>query len=541
MTKRKLSSTEDHRQAIGVPGKRQHFATSSSFSKLSDEALLLIFSYLSSGDLTACASVSKTWNTLSSDSLVWKQLFYSHFVEPRLPKKLYFRRQAEDLWFRRTREQEPDNHWKSLYRLRYNWHRGRCSIGRINVSSPPSDKRSGSLGGGHEQSMMIRFRGRSIFTVDEVFGLRAWDAGGALTATVAIPRTYLDEHGQEIAYGAPSALHIHTQDNILCDGQSELAIIVGFTGGGYALYTTGVDCKYSSFDLRYTHSPASHHLAVTSIVYEYPFLVTLARDQRMNIYQFQQSDDQDDNKFLDDASLISSLKSQTIHGPISLSIRKAAQSERVFVTAAYSHPFLASGWTVGIQEIELDPVHGVVNIRTASSLPKESPIIGSSRSLQSRKPHSPALYELDFGFNETLSPPTSLSYSHPFLLSSHADNTLISYTVKSTDLELSVSEGKRLWGHSSGIARVEVKDRGKAVSVSSNGYEIRVWDLELYRFGRDDSVESVKLRIGEDKASPPEEEIEGARLGKFFGFDDEKVVVEQEKKQGRAILVYDFT
>ncbi|KAK9240937.1 hypothetical protein V1525DRAFT_385241 [Lipomyces kononenkoae] len=541
MTKRRLSSADDHSQAAGLPRKRQHLATSDYFSRLSDEALLLIFSYLSSGDLTACASVSKSWNTLSSDSLVWKRLFYSHFVEPRLPKRLGLRRQAEDQWCCRTREHEPDSHWKSLYRLRYNWHRGRCSIGRVNVSSLPSDKRSGSLGGGLEQSMIVRFRGRSIFTVDDDSGLRAWDAGGDLTATVAMPRTYMDEYGRETAYGAPSALHIHTQDNISCDGRSELTIIVGFTGGGYALYTTALD-KYSNFDLRYTHSPPSRQPAVTAIVYEYPFLVTLARDQRMNIYQFQESDVQGGNKFLAAANLISSLKSQTIHGPTSLSMRKAvAQSEHVFVTIAYSHPFLTSGWTVGIQEIELDPLRGVVNLRTASSLPKESPMISSSRSLRSRKPQSPALFELDFGFTETVSPPTSLSYSHPFLLSSHTDNTLISYIVKSTDLELSISEGKRLWGHGSGIAGVEVKDRGKAVSISCNGHEIRVWDLESYRFGRDDSVQSVKLRIGEDKVSPPEEEAEGAKLGKFFGFDDEKVVVEQEKKQGRAIIVYDFT
>ncbi|KAK9492208.1 hypothetical protein V1508DRAFT_419610 [Lipomyces doorenjongii] len=538
MAKRKLSSTEDNTQ--GISRKQPHLRHSDFFSKLSDEALLLIFSYLSSGDLTACASVSKTWSTLASDSLVWKRLFYSQFVEPRLPRKFWLRRHAEDQFFHRSREHERDSEWKSLYKLRYNWHKGRCSIGTIDVSSLPSDKRDANLGGRLEQNMIVRFRGRSIFTVDSDFGLRAWDARGGLNASVALPRTYVDEGGREVAYGAPSALYIHTQENIAGSGQSELTIIVGFTCGGFALYTTRDD-KYRSFDLRYTHSPASHQDSVTAIVYEYPFLVTLSRDQRVNIYRFQRTDDHNENKFLADATLVSSLKSQTIHGPISLSMRKSAQSERVFATIAYSHPFLASGWTVAIQEIELDPERGLVNLRAASSLPKESPIIGSPRSLRSRKAHSPALFELDFGFNKTLSPPTSLSYSHPFLLSSHTDNTLISYLVKSTNLELTISEGKRLWGHTSGVAQVEVKDRGKAVSISSNGCEIRVWDLESYPLGRDDSVESVKLRIGEDNLSTLAEGVEGFRLGKFFGFDDEKVVVEQEKSQGRTIMLYDFT
>ncbi|KAK9329829.1 hypothetical protein V1520DRAFT_342260 [Lipomyces starkeyi] len=541
MAKRKLSCTEDNTHGVGPSRKQQLLRHSDYFSKLSDEALLLIFSYLSSGDLTACASVSKTWNTLASDSLVWKRLFYSQFVEPRLPKRFWLRRHAEDQFFHRSREHEPDSEWKSLYRLRYNWHKGRCSIGTIDVSSLPSDTWDANIGERLEQNMIVRFRGRSIFTVDNDFGLRAWDARGGLIATVAMPRTHLDEDGREVAYGAPSALYIHTQENIAGGGQAELTIIVGFTCGGFALYTTRDD-KYRSFDLRYTHSPASHQDSVTAIVYEYPFLVTLSRDQRVNIYRFQRSDDQNENKFLADATVVSSLKSQTIHGPTSLSMRKAAQNERVFATIAYSHPFLSSGWTVAIQEIELDPERGLVNLRAASSLPKESPIIGSPRSLRSRKAsHLPALFELDFGFNETLSPPTSLSYSHPFLLSSHTDNTLISYLVKSTNLELTISEGKRLWGHTSGIAQVEVKDRGKAVSISSNGCEIRVWDLESYPLGRDDSVESVKLRIGEDNLSPLADEMEGVRLGKCFGFDDEKVVVEQEKRQGRTIMLYDFT
>ncbi|KAJ8102203.1 hypothetical protein POJ06DRAFT_236827 [Lipomyces tetrasporus] len=539
MAKRKVSSVEDDTQDIGPSSKQQRLRHSDYFCKLSDEALLLIFSYLSSGDLATCASVSKKWNTLSSDSLVWKRLFYSHFVEPRLPKRVWNRQFSEDKWFHRTREHEPDSEWKSLYRLRYNWHKGRCSVGTIYVSSMPSDKRDAKFDG--NENLIVRFRGRSIFTVDSDFGLRAWDARGVLQSTVAIPRAHVDAHGHAAAYGPPSALYIHTQSIPSSAGQSDVTVIVGFTRGGFAIFTTRDD-DYRNFGLLYTHSPVSHHDPITAIVYEYPFLVTLSRNQIMNIYWFQQSADRNEHKSVASATLVSSLKSQTIHGPVSLSMRKAAYNKRVFATIAYSHPFLSSSWTVAIQEIELDPDRGLVNLRAASSLPKESPIIGTnSGSFRSRRAHSSGLFELDWGFNETLSPPTSLSYSHPFLLASHADNTLISYLVKSTNLELTIGEGKRLWGHTSGIAHVEVKDRGKAVSISSNGSEIRVWDLESYPLGRYESVESVKLRIGEEDISEVEEDVEGIRLGEFFGFDDEKVVVEQEKRQGRTIMLYDFT
>jgi hypothetical protein len=81
MAKRKVSSVEDDTQDIGPSSKQQRLRHSDYFCKLSDEALLLIFSYLSSGDLATCASVSKKWNTLSSDSLVCFIIYSAAAVE----------------------------------------------------------------------------------------------------------------------------------------------------------------------------------------------------------------------------------------------------------------------------------------------------------------------------------------------------------------------------------------------------------------------------------------------------------------------------
>ncbi|KAJ1324450.1 F-box and WD-40 domain protein 7 [Microdochium nivale] len=75
--------------------------------------------------------------------------------------------------------------------------------------------------------------------------------------------------------------------------------------------------------------------------------------------------------------------------------------------------------------------------------------------------------------------PTSICYTHPYLLATLPDNTLILHLCTSTSTSLSISPvGIRLWGHTSGISDAEITARGKAVSVSSRGDEIRVWELE---------------------------------------------------------------
>lgn len=155
--------------------------------------------------------------------------------------------------------------------------------------------------------------------------------------------------------------------------------------------------------------------------------------------------------------------------------------------------------------------------------------------------------------------PTSLCYTHPYLLATLPDNTLILHLCTSNASTLSVSPGIRLWGHTSGISDAEITARGKAVSVSSRGDEMRVWELE----GRPSaafSSRSVEIRPraasggdvdGEGTTPPPfppsrsQPQGEGSDWDErrnWVGFDDEMVIVLKESKQGReSLLVYDFT
>lgn len=130
-----------------------------------------------------------------------------------------------------------------------------------------------------------------------------------------------------------------------------------------------------------------------------------------------------------------------------------------------------------------------------------------------------------------------------YLLASHADNTLTLYLVKSTATSVLIDSGQRLWGHTSGISTAQVSARGKAVSVSTRGSELRVWELEggvpeRRRLNASVRVESQTYQDGDDVGKEWRED----GLGWLGGFDEEKVVVLREKDEGRQALVfYDFT
>jgi WD40 repeat protein len=153
-------------------------------------------------------------------------------------------------------------------------------------------------------------------------------------------------------------------------------------------------------------------------------------------------------------------------------------------------------------------------------------------------------------------PPRSLSYQHPFLVASLADNTIISYLVTSSEDKLEISTGRRLWGHTSAVSGAEVNNRGRAVSISSRGDEIRVWELEdamttasqrrtSTRIKAVDALSSVTAAITRRGSglglAVHEMERELSLTRTWVGFDDEQVVVLGERDQRQIMALYDFT
>lgn len=290
--------------------------------------------------------------------------------------------------------------------------------------------------------------------------------------------------------------------------------------------------------------------------------------------------------------LMTSLKSYSSSPPLALSIRKTAGA--TVASIAYTF-FTRHGWSIGIQDLHITTPDGaprgapVITTRLAYTSPTtisttpghalraaapfgpSYPVVSpssqqtnnhlhqhpSSTNPTQDTPPSPPLSQSDRLHQQNqhnqqqTQGPTTLCYSHPYLLATLPDNTLILHLCTSTAAALSVSPGIRLWGHTSGISDAEITARGKAVSVSSRGDEMRVWELE----GRPSGVRSrsVEVRAAANAAAAAEAVSEAVAPSgggdddweerrNWVGFDDEMVIVLKEARGGReSLLVYDFT
>lgn len=296
----------------------------------------------------------------------------------------------------------------------------------------------------------------------------------------------------------------------------------------------------------------------------------MTEDHLLSLYAFPET--LHSSGTLDDPQLLYSLRSSTAWPPVSLSLRTTTTSMTAAI--AYSLPTYLSGWTVGVQELRLSHDGQLLESRLATAADQHSLTLSayhssSSPSTCSSSPFPGPSREDSLSTttnNPTRSKPTSMSYSHPYLLVAHPDNTLSLYLVRSTTAALSISSGKRLWGHTSSISGAHVGMRGKAVSVSRLGDELRVWDLEG---GMASSATRKRSRNGElsvrvqparwvgDETEAQEEDA-GRRHGLrvvldqgfddstvsrgWVGFDEQNVIVLREKREGsQALVVYDFS
>jgi len=270
--------------------------------------------------------------------------------------------------------------------------------------------------------------------------------------------------------------------------------------------------------------------------------------QLISLYKFtKQSEDDQHESVLDAPKLLYTLKSHSVLPPLVLGIRSTAKF--IFATLAFSTQTFQAGWSVSVQEMRMTLEGTLLDSRMVTSTP-DQPLLSSSLPSSLRPSRASSLF-LGSSFSPAapcFTKPTSISYSHPYLLLSHPDNTLTLYLLTSTPDALSISSGSRLWGHTSSVAGAHIGSRGKAVSVSRRGDEVRIWDLEgtTNRKVPESTTVSVKIQPGKrsfitSKFSTDSLEDITAVRG-WVGFDDENVVVLKERNLGsQALVVYDFT
>lgn len=439
-----------------------------------------------------------------------------------------------------------ETNWKRQYKLRHNWSRGACNVRETEIAERPSNP-----------PLLVRFHNGVIVTVDSSAGLRAWSMKGELKL-IAATTLPCNEAGN---FAAPTSLSIDTSNGKTQDFE----IAIGFADARFSVYQLLREER--SLVHRFTHSPSSAG-AILAIAYALPYILTISEIQILSLYHFNEKVDiKDDEPRNIVPRLLSSLKSHTAWPPLSLAIRSS--STNVFASIVYSMPTYLSGWSVGLQEFRLKSDGSILESRLASGLNQGFTALPALKSahLNARKA-SPSQRTEDLGTSLPLTQPTSLSYTHPYLLAAHPDNTLTLYMVTSNSEELSIGAGHKLWGHTSSVSGAHVSDRGKAVSVSTHGNELRVWELEGGIFStaskrriatgeacvhvrpernvkkRDTPNKSAKTKShGSYLKSMEELDSEEVAVSKgWVAFDEENVILLREKGQGaQTLVVYDFT
>ncbi|KKY31828.1 putative f-box domain-containing protein [Diaporthe ampelina] len=483
--------------------------------------------------------------------------------------------------------------WKRQFKTRHNWARGKCAVEELRLGPGAEDQ--GDTAGdvpmddADGSKMLVKVVEGLAVTVDKTSGLRAWD----LKTREVVAQASLGEDEPETELAQPSCIAI--DDRGLDQGTLDVA--VGFVDGSFGVWALGTQAK--TICRRYRHEKSSNGELV-GMAYSHPYLLTATRAVLISLYTFdvppKTVDDEDEHEargapahapaqwsssklksalseYADEETateqaqlpapyLMTSLKSYSSSPPLALSIRKTASA--TVASIAYTF-FTRHGWSIGIQDLHITPDEAlnsapVITTRLAYTAPTSISTTRHALGAQASTSHPGApAYPTSPG-------PTTLCYSHPYLLATLPDNTLILHLCTSTAAALSISPGIRLWGHTSGISDAEITARGKAVSVSSRGDEMRVWELE----GRPSGVRSrsVEVRAASVAANPSPSPASAAAVvgahggtGKenkkagdgalggdweerrnWVGFDDEMVIVLKEARGGReSLLVYDFT
>ena len=343
-----------------------------------------------------------------------------------------------------------------------------------------------------------------------------------------------------------------------------VGIAVGFADGRFGVYS--FEKSQPALALQYMHAPSSNG-TVSAIAYASPYLLTMTATQLLSLYKFPsgiQPQSTACNR-LPDAQLLSSLKSHTAWPPLSLSIR--ATSTNISASIAYALPTYLAGWSVGLQELSIADDGRIIESRVASAQaqgfqPLSRSEEHSDSALESpQHNHSLLRQRTQHKIPTAASEPTSLSYTHPYLLAAHADNTLTLYLVISSSKELKIGPGRRLWGHTSSVASAHVGNRGKAVSVSKRGNDLRIWELEggvvyskkrlVSQTGNERSIQVRPEPRGKGSSGGQHKDT-NRRFGYtdednditkgWVAFDEEKVVVLREEQTGaQQLVLFDFT
>ena len=445
-------------------------------------------------------SVSKRMRALAKDPTIWKTRYLETFGKPRS------RRPPS-----RARRSDRSIDWNGRFKTKTNWSNGKAKLHEVEVARPPA------------RPIIAKVQAGMIFTCD-TSGLRAWSSQDG--SRILRAQTQLDTVSQATCIAAE-----------MVDGKFN--VLLGFNDGSFSIYI-------------YHREKWEHHMTqtttdgpLTALSLSDPFAATVSRSKCLSIHQLAST--------YSTNTIIARVQSDASLSPLSISLRRTPTG--IVAAIAYAFSRFHSGWCIGLQEIRLSVNGEVLNSRLASTL--ETPIDTKANRQRKWDKQTRSASSTPLPLHPVLmGPPTSLSYEHPYLIGTLADNTIMSLLVTSNDEKLEISSGSRLWGHTSAVSGAEVNNRGKAVSISSRGDETRVWELQTVmpavhsrastQVRAVDAFSNVTAALAQRGPglglALREVKCEFELYRRWVGFDEQQVAVLGETADERQIMaLYDFT
>ncbi|EPS40122.1 hypothetical protein H072_6086 [Dactylellina haptotyla CBS 200.50] len=571
-------------------GLKKRFFGKSHLLNLPQELVLRILHFLPVQSVLTVSRTSRKLHTLASDPQLWKSKFWARFIYPRIQRRAKLGLPElfshHDSWTKEsslvsdwkkwlddhTLIQEeralatpsglsrdsgirlrmaikptiktPTLDWKAKFRLRTNWQRGTPRISnlrlleslvQINTERPQAGLKPKG------PPIVGCFYEGYFFAADLVHGVRVFNCGSSTTNN----QTPLVERTSSL--GNPTCIKV--EESLVNDPSRRLYktrgidFVVGYHNGSAAiLHFDQNSCQLSE---KYTKRSFDDNGATELVAFYFPYLAIVTNQNQLKIISFHTSIKSirnsdgatrlefppPDRPYLP-SKVVTSLTVDRSWFPTCLSFRRDPSSDEIVASAVFSVRSIIVGSSITLQEFRLAPgFPGLLETYVVSP------------------PLHDALDQAFFGRSAHMAftTPTCVSYRHPFILTSHADNTLVLYNLYTDeDGKLEIQAGHQLWGHNTSVMAVEVGLR-KAVSVDRRG-EVRVWDLQgRYEkmHGRDKSV-----RVG-GSGDPLFLNLDGKQGVQtercLVGFGEEGIVVLDKVKDldvsttAFKLAIYDFT
>ncbi|KAJ6499169.1 hypothetical protein C8R45DRAFT_106291 [Mycena sanguinolenta] len=363
MSKRSLSP------APLPPSKRLHFLAAPSaphlpltFDNLYEELTLLIFAHLSWVDLCAAQAVNKNWARLSLDNGLWKNQYLNVFNRARLRGAKGFIGRTDGREIKRlpgratVPEPQELKDWRSMFRISWNWKKGRCSVEHIDGiltapgpgsgshSAPPHVLLAGSL-------TIIASSGESL--CPEVHCLDSTSASKQ-TLLCGSARHRQPFHITAVALDQSPPLH----------GVFHLSVFLS-TGEFLIFSIHQLNPSASSRKLTYLPIRATPRTApIIQAAYHHPLLITLSEAFILSVYDLS-----------DTIVHTQTLTTYTTFPPSSLTLSVQTPGTRYKLILTYAAPIFPAHFSIGVTELIISGSHA----SSAGSVPGGSMSVVSTR------------------------------------------------------------------------------------------------------------------------------------------------------------------